>query len=108
LTNQHNPFLTFWGSSGEARSEAGQKSVEPYWVSTERLRARDLDAIYLQAPSPLDFADVVLTARRLVSQVDRGSDGVSLITPDSLIQGVKKLQKTIGLSVGSVALLSLV
>ena len=84
------------------------KTVEPYWASTERRRARDLDAIYLLAPSPLNFADVVLTARRLVSQVERGSDGVSLITPDSLIQGVKKLQKTIGLSVGSVALLSLV
>ena len=84
------------------------KTLTPYWVTTQESSKLNIDAIFLRVPTSLNFAHVVSLAQRLLSQPGYRVGNVSWVTPESLIQGVKKLQNTISLTVGSIAVLSLV
>lgn len=98
------------------------KTISPYWVSnlntpqaTTRYLASNLrdpgstiDAIFIKAPTYENFTNVVSTAQRLLLQPEYHLKGVSWVTPESLIKSIKKLQNTIRLTIGSVAVLSLI
>lgn len=83
------------------------KTVKPYWASNPTDPSSTVDAIFMRVPASENFAHVVSTAQRLLLQQDH-IKGLSWVTPESLIQGVKKMQNTIKLTVGSIAMLCLI
>jgi putative ABC transport system permease protein len=84
------------------------KTVIPSWVIDQENPGQAIDAIFLRVPDSLNFAQVVSTAQSLLSQPDSRVSHLSWVTPESLLQGVKELQKTIQLTVGSIAALCLI
>jgi putative ABC transport system permease protein len=99
------------------------KTVTPYWETDQWSQSRTpgtqswwphrrsasptVDAIFLQVPSLLNLSRVMSTTQRLLSQPDYLVKHFSLVSPESLIRGVKKLQNTISLTVGSITVLCL-
>jgi len=83
------------------------KTVAPYWVSKADNLINSVDAIYLKAPESRDLEGIVSTAISLMSQPGYRAEDVSWVTSESLLEGIKKLQKTIGSVVGSIAFLCL-
>jgi putative ABC transport system permease protein len=98
------------------------KTVRPYWADDPKHSklfapyrvfnplgpGTRIDAIFMRVPASENFSRVVSNARNLLSDPSDRLDGISWVTPESLIQGIKSLQHTISLTVGSVALLCLV
>jgi ABC-type antimicrobial peptide transport system permease subunit len=98
------------------------KTVRPYWMSDAKRPKRFvpyrvsnpmgpgtiIDAIFMRVPAFANFSHVVSNAQNLLSDPAYRLDGISWVTPESLIQGIQKLQNTISLTVGSIALLCLV
>ena len=83
------------------------KTITPYWVTDQEPPEPVVDAILLRVPTFLSLADVLSAAQRLLSQSGDRMSHISWVTPESLIRGLKKLQNTIQLTVGGVALLCL-
>lgn len=83
------------------------KTVRPYWASNPQGPETTIDAIFMKVPASENFATVVFTAQQLLSGPDYRTAGLSWITPESLIRGIRSLQKTISLTVGGIALLCL-
>ena len=82
-------------------------TIYPYWISESNNPMESVDAIYLKVPDSRDFEGVVSTAMSLMSQPGYRIEGISWVTSGSLLKGIKKLQKTIGGVVGSIAMLCL-
>ncbi|MBP7829258.1 MAG: ABC transporter permease [Kiritimatiellae bacterium] len=61
------------------------------------------DAMFIQVPSDRRVEDLLPVARDLL-----GADGLSWITPDILLRGVRRWQQAVRLAGGSIALLCLV
>jgi len=73
-------------------------------------RRQDLhiDGIFVKAPGGEDIGPVVAATKRLLSQPDLRAGAISYVTPDSVIHGIKKMQRIIVLTAGSVSALCLV
>lgn len=84
------------------------KTVPPYWLAEWKTPEDRLDAIFLRTPETADYARALSTARRLLDQPDARVERLSWVTPESLTRNVRKLEKTISLTVGSIAVLCLV
>jgi len=84
------------------------KTVIPYWMIDQKNPVQGIDAIFWRVPDSLNFAQVVYTAQSLLSQPDYRATHLSWVTPESLLHGVKELQQTIKLTVGSIAALCLI
>ncbi len=84
------------------------KTITPYWIISENDPSKSIDAIFWRVPDDLNMARTVLTAQSLLSQPDYRVSHLSWVTPESLIRRVKKLQKTIVLTAGSIIVLCLI
>ncbi|MBI1865104.1 MAG: ABC transporter permease, partial [Nitrospirae bacterium] len=84
------------------------KTVPPYWTTEWKKPEDRLDAIFLRTPETADYARALSAARNLLDQPDARVERVSWVTPESLTRNVRKLEKTISLTVGSIAVLCLV
>jgi len=84
------------------------KTVIPYWMIDPQEPVQAIDGIFWRVPDSLNFTRVVYTAQNLLSQPDYRVSHLSWVTPESLLQGVKELQETIKLTVGSIAALCLI
>lgn len=84
------------------------KTVPPYWEIDQKNPSPAIDAIFLRVPASMNFTHTVAAARRLLLHSDYPVSNISWVTPESLIQGIKKLQNTIRLTVGSIAVLCLI
>lgn len=78
-----------------------------HWAAFGRERPY-LDAIFVRVDEGTDFNATVAGARRLLAQPDQRVSGLSVVTPETLLRGVRRLQNTIKLTVGSIAVLCLV
>ncbi len=67
-----------------------------------------LDAVFVRVDDTARFQTTIARTRRLLAQPDQRVSGLSLITPETLLKRVRKLQNTIKLTVGSIAALCLV
>lgn len=83
-------------------------TLPAYWLESKTSPSDGIDAIFLRSNSSDSFIDALSASRQLLSQPNQGVGPVSWMTPESLIRGVDKLRKTISITVGSIALLSLV
>lgn len=84
------------------------KTVLPYWVNTPKGPMATATAIFMRAPSRDRFSSALAIARRLLSHPEYEVKALSWITPDQLIQGINKVEKTIKLSLGTIAILCLI
>lgn len=104
---------TIDGEQGDTRLVIGDhavfvpKSVTPYWVDRIHPPGDDVDGIFVKGTS--EAAHQTLTAlRQILEQPDQNVGKISWITPDSLLRNINQLKETIGLSIGTVAILCLV
>lgn len=84
------------------------KTVTPTWLIDRWNPQKNIDAIFWRVPDAVDLEQMVVTAQNLLSQRDYEVKNLSWVTPKSLIQEIEKLQKTIRLTAGSIALLCLI
>lgn len=83
------------------------RSINPIWVKGANPPGNNVDAIFIKISDSDDIARTVRSSQQLLSDPKIKSKQLSWITPDSLISGVQKLRNTIGVTVGSVAILCL-
>jgi len=79
-----------------------------YWAERQRVPEGGVDMILIRVPDASVFANSLACARRILTQPGLQSSGISWITPETLLERVRKLQNTIRLTVGSIAILCLV
>lgn len=84
------------------------RTLPPYWQFSAPELVAPLDAIYVRAPSGRSLEKTVALARALLTQPDQRLEQLSFLTPDVLLQRLRKLQDTIRFTAGSIALLCLV
>ena len=82
-------------------------TVPPYWLSSRIPPEPEIDALFIQAPDGEPLDRVVARTRILLQQPDLATPALSYITPDVLLEKVRRLQRTIQVTVGSIALLCL-
>lgn len=84
------------------------RTLPPYWLSAQVAPEPTLDAVFVRVPDAEGFPRALATVRGLLRQPDQRLDQLAFVTPDVLLQRVRKLQNTIKLTVGSIAVLCLV
>jgi putative ABC transport system permease protein len=83
------------------------KTLVPYWADSSMQIDDKLDAVFLKIPNSTSLDASEKLARRLLSESGSHLDDISWVTPETLIQGINKLGKTISLAAGSVVALAL-
>ncbi len=83
-------------------------TLPPYWRPSRTMPEATLDALYVRAPAALPLETAVEQVRSLLTQPDQFVGDLSFITPEVLLQRLRKLQDTIRFTAGSIALLCLV
>ncbi len=105
--------------SGEIDAETGNPSLSlgervvfvprtamPFWAPSASGQSSLVDAIFMRVPASEEFDRGVSAAQGLLLQ-DGRLKGISWVTPQSLVQGIKRLQRTLALAIGSVVMVSL-
>ena len=82
-------------------------SVPPYWEPQAANRGGELDAVFIRAPADGDVYAVRQAAQRILEAPMVGVGPLSWLTPDVLLAGLRRLQRTVQLTAGSIALLCL-
>jgi len=83
------------------------KTLVPYWADGELEIDDRLDAVFLKIPESASLEDSESLSRRLLLEPGNDPGDISWVTPETLIQGINKLGKTIRLAAGSVVALAL-
>lgn len=84
------------------------RSLPPYWLGGRTVADEEaLDAIYVRAPPGVSVERAVAIAGALLAQPDQRLENLSMLTPEALLQRLRKLQDTIRFTAGSIALLCL-
>ena len=78
-----------------------------YWRK-EGAAADSIDAVFVRAPDDESYGPALTAASRLLMQPDQKVAGLSWITPDLLLNGIRRLQRMIRWTAGSIAGLCLV
>lgn len=94
-------------SPGE-RAVFVSRALPPYWQFATPPPESPLDALYIRAPAGRPMERSVALARELLSQPDQRLEQLVFLTPDVLLQRLRKLQDTIRFTAGSIALLCLI
>ena len=84
------------------------RTLPPYWIASRRAPDDTLGVIYARAPAGRPLEDAVALARQVLSHPDQRLEDLSFLTPEVLLQRLRKLQDTIRFTAGSIALLCLV
>ena len=84
------------------------RGVAPVWADAAHNPASRRDAVFIRAPDGRTVEWAERRARRVLSAPDLGTQDLTYITPKTVLAGVRRLQQGVALSVGSIALLSLV
>ncbi len=84
------------------------RTLPPYWQIGIPPTDPLLDALYVRAPAGRPLEESVALARTLLTQPDQRLDRLTFVTPELLLQRLRKLQDTIRFTAGSIAILCLV
>ncbi|NCC52483.1 MAG: ABC transporter permease [Spartobacteria bacterium] len=79
-----------------------------YWSEWIDQTPDALNALFIRVRDPRMFDAVLRRAQRLMTQSGYQVNGLEWITPDILLKRIRRLQQTIRLTVGSIAVLCLV
>ncbi len=77
------------------------------WQDQDRESSLSVDSIFIQAPQGVDVHAILPSALRILSAPGRDVSQFPVLTPERVLQGVKRLQQTLRLAGGSIALLCL-
>jgi len=83
-------------------------SVPQLWKSSTRAQQRTVDAVFIQAPPSVPAARLLPAVQNVLQQPDQRAGRLSWVTPESLVQGLTRLQRTLGVTIGAVAVLCLI
>ena len=83
------------------------RTVTPVWLNERTEPGRAVEAVLVRLPDDEPFARGCARIERLLADPGLGAAGVTWVTPETILRGVRRLQRTIDLSVGSITLLSL-
>jgi putative ABC transport system permease protein len=83
------------------------RTLPPYWLGGRGADEDTLDALYVRAPPDLPLERAADRARALLAQPDRRVAPVSVLTPEILLQRLRKWQDTIRFTAGGIAMLCL-
>lgn len=83
-------------------------TLPPYWLTSKVPPEPQLDAVFVRIAENQEMARIVERVRALLAQPDANAPAISVVTPDVLLEKVRRLQRTIQFTVGSIALLCLV
>jgi putative ABC transport system permease protein len=84
------------------------RTVPPYWLSSRVAPEEELDTVFVRVEDGARFDRALARARILLQQPDQKLGNLSFVTPDLLLEKVRRLQATIRLTVGSIAALCLI
>lgn len=84
------------------------KTITPLWMTGNYRPGYFIDAIFISVPASQNFNIAFSKAQQLIYQTQNRAEHISWVTPESLIRGIKKLQDTIGITMGSIAILCLI
>jgi ABC-type antimicrobial peptide transport system permease subunit len=82
-------------------------SASRQWMDSDSLREDSLDAVEVKVPGRSPLETDAAAARRILSGRTE-SEAFRWITPETVLANARKLQRTIGLTAGSVAFLCLI
>lgn len=124
ISIQHTPFTVVGivdagadalaRESGEPVLSTGQRSVfipltAPVDWGEAGQGARDrIDTVFIQVPPETSTEQVMPVVQRVLAAPEIGIGHASWITPELLVRGIRRLQRTIRLAGGGIALLCLV
>lgn len=101
------------GEYGDQRLSTGEHtvfvplSVSAYWNENSQ-QENSLDALYIQPPASIPASTVLPGLRALLTQPDLRLNNLSWVIPATLIKKVRQMQSTVGLTVGTIAILCLI
>lgn len=84
------------------------KTLVPYWADGSVEDGDELDAVFVKVPESGSLETSEMLSRRLLLEPDSQLDGLSWVTPETLIQSINKLGKSISLAAAAVVALALV
>lgn len=82
-------------------------TVPPYWLTSRVPPEPELESLFVRVPDDQSMATIVTRTQSLLRQPDLGAPALSFVTPDLLLEKVRRLQRTIQFTVGSIAVLCL-
>ena len=98
---------------GDSRLTTGEQAVfvpltvESHW-DDQVVSEASIDALYMKPANNIAAEEVLPGLKNLLSQPGMNLQNLSWIIPATLIENVKKMQTTIGLTVGAIAILCLI
>jgi putative ABC transport system permease protein len=83
------------------------KTLVPYWADGSMQHEDKLDAVFLKVPESTSLEASEMLSRRLLLEPGSKLDDLSWVTPETLIQSIDRLGKTIAFAAGFVVALAL-
>jgi len=99
---------------GDSRLILGERAVfvphtvPQLWKNSTQAQQRAVNAVFIQAPQSVSTARLLPVVQDVMQQPDQGAGRLSWVTPESLVQGLTQLQRTLGVTIGAVAVLCLI
>lgn len=99
---------------GDSRLILGERvvfvphTVPQLWQNTTQTQQRAVNAVFIQAPQAVRAAQLLPAVQNVLQQPDQRAGRLSWVTPESLVQGLTRLQRTLGVTIGTVAVLCLI
>jgi putative ABC transport system permease protein len=99
---------------GDSRLILGERavfvpqSVPQLWKNSTQAQQRGVNAVFIQAPQTVPAAKLMPAVQRVLQQPDQRAGRLSWVTPESLVRGLTRLQRTLGVTIGAVAVLCLI
>ena len=82
-------------------------TTSPTWVAQRVEPGAELDAIFVRLPEALPFAAGRARVAQLLGDPALTHAAVTWITPETILRGVRRMQRALDLGIGSITLLSL-
>ncbi len=101
------------GEYGDSRLTTGEQAVfvpltvESHW-DDQVVSEASIDALYMRPANNMAAEEILPGLKNLLSQPGMDLQNLSWIIPATLIENVKQMQTTIGLTVGAIAILCLI
>jgi putative ABC transport system permease protein len=82
-------------------------TTSPTWLAQRVEPGAEVDAIFVRLPEAMPFAEGRARLARLLGDPALARAPVAWITPETILRGVRRMQRALDLGVGSITLLSL-
>lgn len=82
-------------------------TLQPYWTQkTNRPRER-IDGLFIKTRDQSAYDSALVLSRRVLDDPHLRSQSIAWITPDTLVRGIRRLKNTLSVTLGGIAVLSI-